>query len=545
MKHLFSSLIFILSLSGSAWAQLAGERTVPSDDYPNLQTVADSLNIYGVGAGGVNFMLQGGSTFEEMPIEFTASGNADDSVHIGWDGMGEKPIVNFDGTEADAEAGFTLKGVDYYTIDGIAVTNSNSNLEMGILITNIDTADGAQNNTVKNVGISLDKLNEFQTVGIAVMAQVEPSEIDGNNNNNKFFNNSISNVTIGYSFDGNTSTTSFMAVGNEVGIEDGGESNIFDIVLAGVTASDQNGFTFSNTHIRDLTRIGDGSTAPAAIATSSGNPSDSLTNEIVISNNTIEDMTSSFTSIFGMYLSARKVTYQVFNNKINNVTATGGGGNTADGIMLLASSAIANIYNNMVSGIAAPASAVSNNAATRGITVRTYDQANVFYNSVLLDYEATDPAHTSAAFCIYNNSDPVQMRNNIFVNKTTLTEDATGLVTAIYKRNNTWAGIMTESDNNIYYAGAPDPQHLIYYGNNSSAPNVLQTIEEYKIAADSLDQNSYTENVPFLANDDLHVSASANSVASNNGSPVNGAHFHYNRLRRLCSRYGNSRYRSG
>lgn len=520
MKKLTYSIFLILLFSGSAWAQIAGDRTVPSDNYLDLKTVADSLNLYGVGPGGVNFLLQGGSTFEESPIEFTATGNEQDSVHISWDGQGEKPIVNFDGTEVDSEAGFTLNGVDNYTLDGIKITNSNSNLEIGILITNFDSLNGAHNNTIKNVEIVLDKLNAFQTAGIGMNAQIEPTELDGNNNNNKFFNNTISNVTLGYSFDGNTSTTSLMAVGNEIGIEGDGESTIFDIVLAGVTASDQNGFTISNTTIRDLTRIGDGNTAPAAIATSSGNPSDSLTNEIVISNNTIENMTSSFTSIFGMYLSARKVTYQIYNNKINNVTATGGGGNTADGIIVIASSAIANIYNNMVSGIAAPASAVNNNAATRGITVRTYDQANVFYNTVLLDYEATDSANTSAAFVIYNNSDPVQMRNNIFVNNTTLPSDSMGLVTAIFKRNNTWAGIMTETDNNIYYAGEPGPHHVIYYGNNSSAPNVLQTIEEYKVAADSLDQNSYTENVPFISNSDLHIPASANSVANDNGTPV-------------------------
>lgn len=104
-------------------------------------------------------MLAGGTTFEELPIEFAATGNAVDQVYIGWDGEGEKPSVNFEGTEADAEAGFTLTGVDYYTIDGLTITNSNSNLEFGVLIVNFDDQNGAHNNTVKNVEITLDKLN--------------------------------------------------------------------------------------------------------------------------------------------------------------------------------------------------------------------------------------------------------------------------------------------------------------------------------------------------------------------------------------------------
>lgn len=520
MKNLFYSLFFIFLFSGTAWSQLSGERTVPSEEYPDLKTVADSLNLYGVGPGGINFLLQGGSTFEEDSIMFTATGNAADPIYIGWDGQGEKPIVNFDGTELDGDAGFTLSGVDYYTIDGFIISNSNSNLEIGILIINLSDLDGAQNNTVKNMEITLDKLNEFQTVGISVAAPVEPTIFEGNNHDNKFYSNRISNVMIGYTFDGGTSTTGFMSIGNKVSTVGVGESIISDLVLAGVTARDQNGFTVSNTTIRDLTRIGTGTGAPAAIATSSGNPTDPLTNEYIISNNTIEDLTSSFTSIFGMYLSARKVTYRVSNNKIDNVTATGGGGNTADGIIMLATDAVANIYNNMVSGIAAPESAVNNNAATRGITVRTYNQANVFYNTVLLDYTATNAAHTSAAFIIYNNSDPVQMRNNIFINKTILPADAMGMVAAVYKRNNNFTGIMEGTDNNIYYAGEPGPQNVIYYGHNSSSPNVHETLESYKAAALTFDQNSYTEDVPFISSEDLHVTASANTVARNNAMPI-------------------------
>src|SRR5690554_4050240 len=275
MKKTFYSLFFILLFSGSTWAQIAGERTVPSDDYPDLQTVADSLNLYGVGTGGVSFMLQGGTTFEESPIEFTTGGTADAPVYIGWDGEGEKPTVNFDGTESERDAGFKLTGVSFITLDGINITNPNSNLEVGILITNYDGANGSSDNTIKNVDITLDKLNEFSATGISVVADSIPSDFMGNNHNNKFYNNRIFNVGIGYSFDGNTSTTDLMSVGNEVGIEGDGESLIQDLVLAGVTARDQNGFNFSHTTIRDLLQTE--SSSPAAISTSSRNPSDQLT----------------------------------------------------------------------------------------------------------------------------------------------------------------------------------------------------------------------------------------------------------------------------
>src|SRR5690554_2777561 len=231
MKKIFYSLFFILLFSGSSWAQIAGERSVPSDDYPNLQSVADSLNLYGVGSGGISFMIQGGTTFEEAPIEFTASGNADDPIYIGWDGFGEKPTVNFDGTESERDAGLKLTGVGFYTFDGIKITNANSNLEIGILITNLDGSTGSSDNTVKNVEITLDKLNEFTTMGISMVADSIPSEFAGNNHNNKFYNNRLNNLMIGYFFDGNTSTTEFMGVGNEIGSQNGGESIVQDIVV--------------------------------------------------------------------------------------------------------------------------------------------------------------------------------------------------------------------------------------------------------------------------------------------------------------------------
>jgi len=521
MKNLIYSLFFIFLFSGSAFAQLSGERTVPSDNYPNLQTVADSLNLYGVGSGGINFMIAGGTTFEETSIEFSASGNADDPIYIGWNGEGEKPHVNFDGSDADNDIGFSLIGVSYYTLDGIKITNSNLNLERGVLITNFDSETGASYNVIKNMEIILDKENPYQTVGISVNTQAIPSEFNGNNHYNKFYNNNISNVLIGYTFDGGTGTTPNMAVGNEVGTQDGGQSIISDIVMAGITTQNQNGFSITNTTIRDLTRLGGGVTAPAAIATSDNNPTEDLTNEFIISNNVIEDMTSSTTSIFGMYLTARKTTYQINNNKIHNITATGGGSNTADGIFVFATGVVANIYNNMVSGIAAPASAVAgNNIVTRGISARTYDQLNLFYNTVVLEYEATNLANRSAPISIFNNSAPVLMRNNIFINKSTLPEGSVGTVAAIHKRNNNMTGLMSATDNNIYYAGAPGPQNLIFYGFHASSPLNLETLEAYQTSADSFDQNSYTEDVPFISADDLHIPASATTLAKDNASPV-------------------------
>lgn len=511
-------LVGIIFLTMQLTAQLSGVKQLPSANYPGFQAMTDSLNTYGVAPGGVSFVVEGGAVFNETPLTITATGSATAPVVIMWDGIGAKPVLNFEGTSSAIDAGFLLKGSDYFTLEGLDIRNPSGNLEFGIWLTNASATNGAHHNTIKNCIVTLDKLNPFQTEAIRVVPQITASSFDGNSHHNKFLSNVVQNATIGYSFDGAISTTALMGVGNEISTIDGGLSLIDDVVMAGVLVDDQNGFRLSNTIIRNMTRIGAGTTAPAAISTLSGNPSDPLTNDFYIQGNTILNLTSATTSIYGMYISARKATYHIHNNKVHQITATGGGGNSADGIMIFGTDIVANIYNNMVSGIAAPSSVISGNAASRGINVRTYSQVNVFFNSVLLDFEAINPAHSSAAFIIFNNTDPVSMGNNVFINKTVFPAGASGYGAAFYKRTPALTNISEGSDRNIYYAGNPSVNNVIFYGHNASAPAVDQTLAAYKTRAATFDQNSFTEDVPFMAQDDLHVQPLATTFVRGNGS---------------------------
>ncbi|MDD3700180.1 MAG: right-handed parallel beta-helix repeat-containing protein, partial [Bacteroidales bacterium] len=520
MKKFTLLILVFFGLFFQSNAQLSGTRQVPSEFYPDFSTIADSLNLYGVGQGGISFYVSGGSVFTMSPVFFSATGSIDSPVYIGWDGIGQKPELYFTGSSSDSEAGIMLLGVSHYTIDGFSIHSPGSDIEYGIFVTNSDASTGSHFNTIRNMDIELDKYNTHQTEGIRVAAQFVAEVFEGNNHYNKFYNNSISDVTIGYVFNGNTSNTSLMCVGNEVNTYEGGQSKVSDIVMAGVLIQDQNGFVLSNTLISDLTRIGSGTTAPAGVSTSSGNPSDPLDHPFILSHNQIEDLSSDFTSVYGFYLSARKADYYVHSNKVHNVTATGGGGNTADGIMVLGTAIEAYIYNNMISGIAAPASALNGNAVSRGISVRTYSHAYVYYNSVLLDYQATNPQHHSAAFTIYNNSDPVEMRNNIFINKTVFDEGSQGIAAAFYKRTASLTNVLPGTNNNIYYSGTPDSQHVIFYGHHSSSPGIDQTLESYQERALVFDQQSYTEDVPFVSNDDLHIEASSSTIARSHAVAV-------------------------
>src|SRR6187401_3193761 len=70
MKAHFRFLCLCLAMmcvGGIARAQLTGTKTIPSTNYPTLKVAIDSLNQYGVGAGGViiNFTA---ATNETAPV---------------------------------------------------------------------------------------------------------------------------------------------------------------------------------------------------------------------------------------------------------------------------------------------------------------------------------------------------------------------------------------------------------------------------------------------------------------------------------------------
>lgn len=512
------SLLFV---SLGLMAQITGPRNIPSEHYPNLAVAADSLNQYGTASGGVTFILAGDAVFDHSaPISFTATGTATAPIVFEWDGTGARPILNISGTTDNGEGGLTFSGSDYITVDGLDIRNPDGLLESGIVFQNASATDGCHFNLVRNTHITLDKTNPNQTQGVMLNALTAPTSIEGAMNNNHFIDNVISNAAFGYYLEGNTSTTELMSFGNLVGSTESGESLIDDIVFCGVYFRSQNGGTVHGTTISNMVRIGDGTTAPAAISTTSGNPSAILTFPFNIFDNTILEAHSSFTSIFGMYINARKSVHNIYNNTLHNITATGGGNNTATGIMLFATDVEANIYNNMISGVAAPSSELSTAPVSKGIEIRTFASAHVYHNSVRLEYDALSTIHHSAAFYLNNSSSTVDLRNNIFVNLANPSLGGTGYMAAFFKSTNTFSNLSATTDNNVYYAGSAGPANLLFYGHNSSAPLIAQTLEEYQLAAATIDQNSYTENVPFLGADELHIDPLANSIVRGNALPV-------------------------
>lgn len=51
MKKQFTLCLMACVFVLQSYAQLSGSRQVPSDHYPDLQSIADSLNLHGIGQG--------------------------------------------------------------------------------------------------------------------------------------------------------------------------------------------------------------------------------------------------------------------------------------------------------------------------------------------------------------------------------------------------------------------------------------------------------------------------------------------------------------
>ena len=151
---------------------------------------------------------------------------------------------------------------------GSDIAKASGNLvEYGYLIRNASAIDGAQNNTIQNTTITLDRSN-INSRGIMQTATttgggVTPTNATGSNSENLYQNLTIRNVYAGVWFNGNTTfrdvntriTTTACGIFNSIGdpntTADIGGGNLTTSTY-GIQASNQEDFTISNNEIRNV-----------------------------------------------------------------------------------------------------------------------------------------------------------------------------------------------------------------------------------------------------------------------------------------------------
>ena len=174
MRKLYFLLLTVL-FAASANAQLTGTKNIPGD-YADLATAITDLNTQGVGAGGVTLNLLAGNpqTAPAGGYSITATGTVANQITL----QGNGNIITASGAlvvGALNDAIFKLIGADHVTLTGFVMQEnaantttaaaSNNMTEWGVALLYATSTDGAQNCTIQNNTIDLNRTYQ-NTFGI-------------------------------------------------------------------------------------------------------------------------------------------------------------------------------------------------------------------------------------------------------------------------------------------------------------------------------------------------------------------------------------------
>jgi hypothetical protein len=216
-----SVLFIFMMLTITVLAQpLTGVKTIDPagsgmNNYLTFKAAVDSLNLHGVGSGGVTFNVAAGATFNETgALVINASGTAANQIVFQKSGAGASPVIYAAaGTIAaigsqgsDGDAVIRITGGDYITFDGISLKDStartgSAKIEYGFYFQRTET-NASKNITIKNCDISLDKTTAYSTAIYFSLIDNTGSTIDVTSTGGRYENISIQSNTISNSYSG-------------------------------------------------------------------------------------------------------------------------------------------------------------------------------------------------------------------------------------------------------------------------------------------------------------------------------------------------------
>lgn len=211
----FATLVLVVCAS----AQLTGVKNIPGD-YGTLSLAIANLNIQGVGAGGVTINLlpgnpqtapSGGYVIGGSGPVLTTASQANPIIINGNGNTITASAAHFVGT--DDQGIIKVIGADWVTINGftlvenpantVTAPGTNTMTEWGIALLYASPTDGAQNVTIQNCTIDLDR-NYVSSFGIysnsmhnLVLSPIPATSLSGNNAGLKVYSNNITDVNNG------------------------------------------------------------------------------------------------------------------------------------------------------------------------------------------------------------------------------------------------------------------------------------------------------------------------------------------------------------
>jgi len=465
-------------------APLNGTYTIKGPSGPNnftkLSAAIDTLNRWGYN-GNVTFLLKDDSVFaENFSGKYIWQTSSVYTLTFKRSGDGTSmPVVRPTGTTSADDAGFTFWGTDNVVIDGIMIdgpTVGTNFVEYGIRLRNAKD-DGCQQVTIRNCVIQLDSLYDSRC--IYTTRQVPLISTDGNFNKLKILNNVVRNARWGIRLDnGNYSPfqeDSVYIIGNTV-------SNLaINSDNSGIYARDVKNLIVASNEVKDI-RLG--------------------TNY----QNWIRGIDVAATNLY------------VIANKVHGITNPGNNNNSR-AIGIIAYGQNNYVINNMVwdVNVTGATTVGAGGEVVRGISVQGYNNIGycyVYNNSVFLN-TVTNPTNGQwvSAIHVENNITWCELKNNIAINRSTGAAAMKNM--ALYYNIDNVRTYSLESNNNLFYAGAPSAVNLIARMNG----NDRQTLLLYKQNMQGADMQSVSDSVHFTGGD-LHIDNSFATVVEGNGLPI-------------------------
>jgi Calx-beta domain/Right handed beta helix region/Domain of unknown function (DUF4214) len=240
-------------------AGLTGTKNIPGD-YATLALAITDLNTNGVGVGGVIFNVTAAQTAPAggyviggagslvlttssagNPITFIGNGNTITAFNPQTVGNINDGIIKLIGADFVTIQGFTIQENALNTV--IATAGTNNATEFGVALFYVTTTDGAQNNTIQNNTITLNRAyaNTFgiysttRTNSTAVTATAEATTAAGSNSNNKYYANNISNLNYAVVLI-SVSAAAAMDTGNDIGGTSAATGNTITNFATGTSA---------------------------------------------------------------------------------------------------------------------------------------------------------------------------------------------------------------------------------------------------------------------------------------------------------------------
>jgi hypothetical protein len=406
---------------GAPSAIAGGNYTVGAGQtYPNLNEAVAELNHKGI-SGPVTLTLTdaqyditpaGGSNFFPVLVGPVTGLNVSNPLTI--TKIGTPAIIQYAGTTSgsighqvsataisglSAEPIIGLIGADYVTLNNLDIrSTATGTSDYGVGLYNSSTLDGATNNIIQNVTVTMNRANTSSR-GFASAVPSTPASALGANSLNTFRDFTIKNVYGGIQLTGNAT---FPDVNNSIG---NSICTVFNTIGDPSTANDIGNATTQTYGIRATSQSG-----------------------VNIFNNSIRNVTNTGGTADGVFVENFQGTSSVYNNKVQGIRNSGTGSTTSiSGIRAshtVTGTHTLRIYNNAVSEITSGYTGIASAtrtlkgihiSGTGGTTTQLYQ---IYNNSVSIDGSAS-PNLSSTCFEVSTSSGPVyNLGNNIFANFT-------------------------------------------------------------------------------------------------------------------------------